>query len=350
MKRIKIGKRVIGDDEPCFLVAEISANHLQKKQNAFRMIEEAKASGADAVKFQTYTPETMTLKSNKKYFKIKETIWKGKTLYDLYSEAYTPWEWFPDLKDKAEQEGIIFFSTAFDETAVDFLEKLYVPVHKIASFEINHIPLLKYIASKGKPVTVSTGTAELQDIELAVSTIRKEGNDKIIILKCTSAYPAQLKELNLKTIQDIKKRFDVIPGLSDHSMNPHVPVTAVALGAKVIEKHFTLDRKLGGPDAKFSLEPREFKQMVKAVREVEESIGKVSYKISKGVKEHRFLMRSIFAVKDIKKGEKFTKENIRVIRPSNGLHPKYFESLIGKKAECDVEKGLPIKWKMVKNN
>lgn len=346
--KIKIENKWVGDGEKCFLVAEISANHLQKKNLAFKLIEEAKACGADAVKFQTYTPDTITLKSEKNFFKIKDTIWKGKTLYELYSEACTPLEWFPELADKARDEGIIFFSTAFDESAVDFLEKLKVPVHKIASFEINHIPLIKYIASKGKPVIVSTGVAQLEDIELAINTIRSEDNNKIIILKCTSSYPAPLNELNLKTIEDLRKRFGTLVGLSDHSMNSYVPVIALTLGACLIEKHFTLDRKLGGPDAKFSLEPKEFKQMVKSIREAEEAIGKISYELSEKVKEHRFLMRSIFAVKNIKRGEKFTKENIRVIRPFYGLHPKYYELILGKEAKTDIEKGTPITMKMVK--
>ncbi len=347
MKKIKIGKREIGDGEPCFIVAEISANHLKKKENAFKLIEEAKKAGADAVKFQTYTPETITIKSDKEYFRIKGTIWKGKTLYELYSEAYTPWEWFPELKDRIEQEGMIFFSTPYDKTAVDLLEKLNVPLYKVASFEINDIPLLKYIASKKKPIFLPTGVADIDDIKLALSTIREQENDDIVILKCVSAYPAPLKELNLKTIQDIRKRFGVLPGLSDHTLGISVASASIALGAKVIEKHLILDRKMGGPDAPFSLEPHEFKKMVSAVREAEEAIGEITYELTEKAKEHRIFMRSIFVVKDIKKGERFTEKNIKVIRPGYGLHPKYYESILRKRAKKNIEKGTPLDLKMV---
>lgn len=347
IKRIKIGDKWIGEGEPCFLVAEISCNHLQKKEYALKLIEEAKNAGADAVKFQTYLPNTITIDSDKEYFRIKDSIWKGRTLYSLYEEAYTPWDWFPELKDKAKEEGLIFFSTPFDKSAVDFLEKLKLPAYKIASFEINDIPLLKYVAKTKKPIILSTGLASLEDIKLAVSTIKKEGNKEIVILKCTSAYPAPVKEANLRTMQDIRERFDVLTGLSDHSLSLSLPTAAVVMGASIIEKHFMLDKKLGGPDAEFSLEPHQFKEIVKAVREAEQSIGEVDYKLSEKSKEHKFFMRSIFIVRDIGKGEKFTEENIRVIRPSDGLHPKYYEGIIGKKAKKDLERGTPLDLEMV---
>jgi pseudaminic acid synthase len=347
MKKIKIGDRFIGEGEPVLIVAEISCNHLQKKEYALKLIEEAKKAGADAVKFQTYTPDTLTIKSDKDYFKLKGTVWEGKTLYDLYSEAYTPWEWFPDLKNKAKEENLIFFSSPFDETAVDFLEELDMPVYKIASFEITHIPLLKYAASKKKPLIISTGIATLEDIELAVKNVKEEGNENVILLKCTSAYPAPLKEMNLKTLEDLQKRFEVIVGLSDHTLSTVVPAVAVTLGAKVIEKHIILDKKLGGADVEFSLEPHEFKEMVRSIREAEEALGEISYQLSEKSKQHRFISRSIFAVRDIKKGEQFTKENIKVIRPAHGLHPKHYSDILGKYASKSIERGTPLEKNMI---
>lgn len=347
MKKIKIGNRLIGEGEPCFLVAEISCNHLQKKEYAIRLIEEAKNSGADAVKFQTYTPDTMTLDVNNEYFRIKGTIWEGRTLYDLYKEAYTPWDWFPELKDRAEQEGLVFFSSPFDETAVDFLEELSVPAYKIASFEINDIPLIKYAASKGRPIILSTGLASEDDIKLALNTIKGEGNNDIVILKCTSAYPAPLDAVNLRTIPDIRTRFNVLSGLSDHTVNTEVAVASVALGASIIEKHLILDRKMGGPDAPFSLEPAEFRHMVKSVRDTEAALGKATYELGERTKEHKSLMRSIFSAEDIRIGEPFTEKNIRVIRPGYGLHPKYYEGLLGKTAKKAIKKGTPLDWDMV---
>jgi pseudaminic acid synthase len=347
MRRIKIGSRWVGEGEPTFIVAEISANHLQKKDYVLRLVSEAKAAGAHAVKFQTYTPDTITIDADTDYFRLKDTLWKGRRLYELYSEAYTPWEWFPDLRDRAKDEGLIFFSTPFDETAVDFLEGLKVPCYKIASFEINHIPLVRYIASKRKPIILSTGLASIEDIDLAVRTIKGQHNKEIIILKCTSAYPAPFSEMNLKTIQDIAERFNVISGLSDHSTGMTAPVAAVALGGRVIEKHFTLDRKLGGPDAGFSLEPREFRQMVQAVQEAEQAVGRVRYALGSETRKHRLLMRSIFVVRDVRKGEKFTRENIRVIRPGHGMHPMHYEQVLGKTAKKDVKRGIPLDKSMV---
>ncbi len=347
MKKIRIGNRTLGEGEPVFIVAEISCNHLQKKEYAIKLIEEAKAAGADAVKFQTFTPDTITLNVNNEHFRIKGTLWDGKTLYELYKEAYTPWDWFPELKDKTEEEGLVFFSTPSDETSADFLEKLGVPAYKVASFEINHIPLLKHLASKKKPIILSTGVTTLEDIELAVDTIRKEGNDEIAILKATSAYPAPFEEINLKTIRDLADRFKVVAGLSDHTLGISVPVAAVALGAKIIEKHLMLNRKLGGLDVAFSLEPDEFRKMTNAVREAEDAVGSVCYELTEKAKKHRFFMRSIFAAKDIKKGEKFNSENIKVVRPNGGIHPRHYETLLGKKAKTEIKRGMPVDLGMV---
>ncbi len=340
---IKIGNKKIGEGQPCFIIAEISCNHMQKNDLALKLIEEAKKAGADAVKFQTYTPDTITLDVDNEYFQIKGgTLWDGQTLHTLYKKAYTPWEWFPELKKKAEKEELVFFSSPSDKTSVDFLEKLGVPAYKIGSFEINDIPLLKYTASKKKPIIISTGVSTLDDIKLALETIRKEGNEEIIVLKCTSAYPAPLNEMNLATIKDMQKRFGVIVGLSDHSLTLSVPITAITLGAKVIEKHFILERGHGSEDDEFSLEPHEFKAMVDAVRESEKAIGTVTYELGKKVMEHRVFMRSIFAAENIKKGQKFDKKNIRVVRPGHGIHPKYYEELIGKVAKRDIKKGTPL--------
>lgn len=342
VKVINIGGRKVGGDNPCFIIAEISCNHLQKKEYALKLVGEAKAAGADAVKFQTYTPDTITLDVDNEYFRIKGTLWNERTLYDLYKEAYTPWEWFPGLKDQAKQEGLVFFSSPFDESAVDFLENLNVPAYKIASFEINHIPLITHAAKLGKPMFMSTGVATLEDIELAVKTVRDQKNDKIILLKCTSAYPAPYNEMNLSTIPDLAKRFDVIAGLSDHSLGIVAPVAAVALGAKVIEKHIMLNRKLGGPDVEFSLEPAEFKEMVQAVRAAEQSVGKVGYELGSKTKEMFFARRSIFASVDIAKGDLFTSANIKVVRPGYGLAPRYYDTLIGKRSKRVIRKGEPI--------
>ncbi|MFH1393761.1 MAG: pseudaminic acid synthase [Candidatus Micrarchaeota archaeon] len=344
---MKIGNRKVGPEEPCLMIAEISCNHLQKKDYALRLIDAAKEADADAVKFQTYTPDTMTIDCDNDYFKIKGTVWDGMSLYQLYKEAYTPWDWFPELKDRAAQEGLIFFSTPFDPTAVDFLEKMDVQLYKIASFEVNDIPLIKRVARTGKPVIFSTGLATEEDIQLAVDTIRGEGNEDIMIMKCTSAYPAPLSEMNLRTIPDIAERFGTLVGLSDHSMSETAAVAAYTLGASAVEKHFIIDRKEGGHDAKFSLEPEEFKRMVKSVREAEEALGEIKYANTERVKEHRFLRRSIFVIKDIEKGEDFSAENIRVIRPGNGLHPKHFEGVMGKKAKLEIKRGTPLDWTLI---
>jgi len=348
MLKFNIGNRYVGEDYPVFLVAELSANHLQKLDNAVKLIKAAKEAGADAVKLQTYTPDTITIDCDNDYFKINEgTLWDGKTLYELYKEAYTPWEWFPQLKRVAQEEDMILYSTPFDKTAVDFLEKMDVPCYKVASFEITDIPLIEYMASKRKPVIISTGIAVLPDIEEAVNACRKRGNDQIVLLKCTSAYPTPLEEVNLRTIPDLKEMFKTIVGLSDHTLGISVPVASVALGARTIEKHLTLSRSMGGPDAAFSLEPDEFKMMVKSVRETEKALGNISYELTEEMKKSRKFARSLFIVKDMKAGEVFTEENVRSIRPGIGLHPKYFKDILGKKAAIDIKRGTPLQQELI---
>lgn len=346
----KIDKREVGDNNPVFMIAELSANHSGDFDVAVETIKAMKDAGADAVKFQTYTPDTITLDCDNEYFKIKQgTIWDGRTLYDLYQDAYMPWEWQPKLKKIAEKLGLIAFSSPFDKTAVDFLEDMDMPAYKIASFEITDISLIEYVASTGKPVIISTGIAELKDIELAVKTCRKEGNDQIALLKCTSSYPAPLEEINLNTIPNLKNTFNTVIGLSDHTVSNSVPAAAAALGAKIIEKHFILDRNLGGPDSEFSLEPKEFKNMVESVREVEKALGKVSYKLSEKTMAIRNFSRSLFVVKNIKKGKKFTEDNVRSIRPGFGIHPKYLKEIRGKKSVRDIKKGTPLNWDLIRD-
>ena len=345
---LEIKNKKIGKNYPVFIVAELSANHLQKFDNAVKLIKAAKEAGADAVKLQTYTPDTITIDCDNEYFQIKQgTLWDGKTFYQLYKEAYTPWEWQPKLKEIAEREGLIFFSSVFDKSAVDFLEKIDVPAYKIASFEITDIPLIEYVASKGKPVIISTGIATLSDIEEAVNACKRMGNNQIALLKCTSAYPAPLEEINLRTIPNLAETFKTVVGLSDHTLGISVPIASVALGACIIEKHLTLDRKLGGPDAAFSLEPTEFKTMVKSIREVEKALGGVSYELTEKMKKSREFSRSLFVVKDIKAGEVFTEKNIRSIRPGYGLHPKYLKDILNKRANQDIKKGTPVSWRFI---
>lgn len=349
MKRIiKIFNKTIGDSYPVFIVAELSANHLQNFDLALKTIEAMKGAGADAVKLQTYTPDTITIDSKKDYFRIKQgTLWDEKYFYELYKEAYTPWDWHPKLFEFAKELGLICFSSPFDKTAVDFLEELKTPAYKVASFEITDIPLIEYIASKGKPIIISTGIATLSDIEEAINACKKMGNDQIILLKCVSLYPTPFEDANLRTIPNMKEVFNVPVGLSDHTLGISVPIAAVALGAVMIEKHFILDRKLGGPDSAFSLEPEEFKAMVKAVREVEKALGEIKYELNESQLKSREFSRSLFAVKDIKAGETFTEENIKSIRPGYGLHPKYLKEIIGKRARRDIERGTPLSWDMI---
>ncbi|MDC1434453.1 pseudaminic acid synthase [Flavobacteriaceae bacterium] len=323
-----------------FIIAELSANHNGSIETAIETIRAAKRTGADAIKLQTYTADTITLNSKQNDFLLKQgTIWDGKYLHDLYKEAYTPWEWHKQLFDVAKEEGLICFSSPFDPTAVDLLEELDNPIYKIASFEITDIPLIQYVASKGKPVIISSGIATLEDIELAVETCRNAGNNQITLLKCTSSYPAPMEEANLVMIQDLAERFDVVSGLSDHTLGITAPIVAVTQGAKVIEKHFILDKTIGGPDASFSLDEAEFTQMVKAVREAELALGKVNYTLTEKQKQGRNFSRSLYIAKDVKKGEVVTNENVCSVRPGFGMHPKYLPSIIGKTFVKDLTLG-----------
>ncbi|MCT4784103.1 MULTISPECIES: pseudaminic acid synthase [Exiguobacterium] len=345
---IKIQDVSVRDGKNVFIIAELSANHCQNIQTALDTIKAAKESGADAIKLQTYTPDTITINSNNEYFKINSgTIWDGRTLYDLYQEAYTPWEWHQELMDYAKELDIICFSSPFDPTAVDLLESLDVPAYKIASFEITDLPLIEYVASKQKPIIISTGIATLQEIEDAVNVCRRVGNEQIILLKCTSAYPAKIEDANLLTMQNMRETFGVEVGLSDHTLGITVPVVSVALGASVIEKHFILDKQIGGPDASFSLEPDEFKAMVDAVRDAEQALGRVDYQLNEKKVKSREFSRSLFVVKDIQAGEVFTTEHVRSIRPGHGLAPKHLTSIIGKVARVDVERGTPMSWNLM---
>lgn len=338
----------LGPGKPVYIIAEISANHNQNYDEAVRIICAAKDAGADAVKLQTYTPDTLTINCDKEYFRIGEgTLWEGRKLYDLYSEAYTPWEWYPKLKDVAKDLNIDLFSTAFDPTAVDFLEEMDVPVHKVASFEIVDIPLIEKMARTGKPLIISTGMATLGEIEEAVLAARKAGASKIALLKCTSAYPAAAEEMNLCTIPHLAEAFDVPVGLSDHTLGIEVPVAAVCMGACIIEKHFTLSRTKSGPDSAFSLELHEFASMVKAIRTVEKALGRVQYGVSELESKSRIFRRSLFVVKDVKEGEIFTEENVRSIRPGYGLHPRHLRQILGSRAAVNVERGTPLGWEMV---
>jgi pseudaminic acid synthase len=316
-----------------FIIAELSANHNGSLATALETVRAAKRSGADAIKLQTYTADTITLKSDQPDFKINQgTIWDGKYLHDLYLDAYTPWEWHESIYDEAKKEGLICFSSPFDFTAVDFLESLNTPIYKIASFEITDIPLIQYTAAKGKPIIISTGIAEYEDIKLAVETCRKVGNNDITLLKCTSSYPAPIEEANLVMIKQMAEDFNVITGLSDHTMGSIVPIAAVCMGAKVIEKHFILDRSIGGPDASFSMNEVEFTEMVKLIRQVEKTIGEKSYHLTDKQKSGRSFSRSLYVSKDIKEGELITQFNIKSVRPGYSLHPKYFPEILGKKA------------------
>jgi len=344
----RIGSRNIGPGHPVYIIAELSANHNQDFEQAVALIHAAKEAGADAVKLQTYTPDTLTIPSDKEYFRIAGgTLWDGRTLYDLYSEAYMPWEWQPKLKEIADDIGIDLFSTAFDPTAVDFLEKMDVPIHKVASFEIVDIPLIEKMARTGKPLIMSTGMATLGELEEAVQAARRAGATQIALLKCTSAYPADPAEMNLRTIPHMAEAFGVPVGLSDHTLGIAVPVAAVALGACIVEKHFTLSRSIPGPDSAFSLEPHEFKEMVEAIRTTEKALGKVSYEPTEHEKASRIFRRSLFVVKDMKAGEVFTEENIRSIRPGYGMHTRYVKEAIGRRAKVDIKEGTPMSWELI---
>jgi len=325
-----------------FIIAELSANHNGRLETAIETIKAAKRAGADAIKLQTYTADTMTIDCGKNDFIIKGTIWEGKNLYQLYKEAYTPWEWHEELFRVAEEEGLICFSSPFDKTAVDFLENLNTPAYKIASFEITDIPLIEYVASKGKPVIISTGIATQEDIELALDAFYRMGNKDIALLKCTSSYPAPIEEANMIMIKDMAERYGVITGLSDHTMGSTVPLVATAFGAKIIEKHFILDRSIGGPDASFSMNEQEFSAMVKAVREAEKAIGVMDYSLTEKQKKGRDFCRSLYVVEDIKAGEIITEKNVRSIRPGFGLHPKYLKEVLGREVKMDLKSGTPM--------
>lgn len=337
---MKIDTFEINKNSGVFIIAELSANHNGSLEIAIETIKAAKRTGADAVKLQTYTADTLTIKCDRDDFILKSgSIWDGRTYYDLYQEAYTPWEWHETLFKTAQDEGLICFSSPFDKTAVDFLEDLGTPAYKIASFEITDIPLIEYVASKGKPVIISTGIATLEDIELALDACHRMGNKDIALLKCTSSYPAPIEEANLVMVKDMAERFGVITGLSDHTMGSTAPVVATCFGAKIIEKHFILDRSIGGPDASFSMNEEEFTQMVKAVREAESAMGVVNYALTEKQIKGRDFCRSLYVVNDIEAGEIITEENVRSIRPGFGLHPKHFSEIIGKQMNVSVKKG-----------
>ncbi len=350
--RFRIGDRTIGSDAPCYIVAELSANHNQNFDQAVRIVRAAKDAGANAVKLQTYTADTITLRSDKECFRITGgTLWDGRILHDLYQEAFTPWEWQPKLKEIANELGMDLFSSAFDDSAVDFLEGMNVPAHKVASCELVDIGLIQKMARTGKPLIISTGMASEDEISEAVEAARGaapgNGPAQIALLKCTSAYPAPPQEANLLTIPELARRFGCPVGLSDHTMGIAVPVAAVALGACIIEKHLCLRRADGGPDSAFSLEPQEFKAMVEAVRTAEKALGAVQFASGPREASSRKFRRSLFVVENIKKGELFTKQNVRSIRPADGLHPRHLNEVLGKHAAYDVERGTPLGWALV---
>lgn len=348
---LKIGNRNIGSGHPVYLIAEISANHNGSFEVAAKTMEEAKRAGADAVKLQTYTPDTMTLAAKKAPFLIQGgTPWDGQSLHELYQKAYTPWEWHEPLFHLAQKLGLDCFSTAFDFSSVDFLEKLRVPVHKVASFELVDLPLIEKMAQTGKPLILSTGMATEEEIRSAVATANGAGAKEIALLKCTSAYPAPANTMHLQTIPDMARRFNVLVGLSDHTLGSCVPVAAVALGACIVEKHFILSRSSKGPDSGFSLEPDEFKRMAQDVRSVSEALGKVNYGPTSDEKKSLAFRRSLFVVAPIKQGEKFTAKNVRSIRPSNGLSPKHYGAILGKEATREIEAGTPLQWGDIKDS
>lgn len=344
---IRINDKFIGEGYPAYIIAEMSANHAGEISRAIEIIHAAKEAGADCIKIQTYTPDTITIDCDNDYFQIKKGTWAGENLYRLYAKAYTPWEWQARLKEEAERVGLDFLSTPFDKTAVDFLESLDIMFYKIASFELVDIPLIKYVAAKGKPIIMSTGMASLDEIKEAVDAAASQNNKSLCLLKCSSAYPAIPDDMNLITVMHMKSTFGVPVGLSDHSLGSIGAVTAVALGANVIEKHFCINRRIENPDSSFSMEPAEFKQMVEDIRAAERAIGQVCYETSEREAENKHFRKSIFVVRDIKKGEQFTGDNIKVIRPAYGLEPKHYEDLLGKTASRDITRGTPLKWDMV---
>jgi pseudaminic acid synthase len=346
--QITIGKRTLGAGQPVYVIAEVSANHHQDFDEAVRIIHAAKDAGADAVKLQTYTPDTITINSDRPEFRVGGgTLWDGRSLHDLYGEAYTPWDWQPKLKLVANDLGMDCFSSAFDASAVDFLEKMGVPAHKLASFELVDIPLIRKMAETGKPLIMSTGMATIEEIEEAVRTAREAGVSQIALLKCTSAYPAPPEEMNLRTIPELSRRFGVPAGLSDHTLGISVPVAAVALGACIIEKHFTRSRSTPGPDSAFSLEPHEFKAMVEAVRDAEKALGAVHFGMSEREAGMLTFRRSLFVVREVNQGEAFTPENVRSIRPGQGLHTRHLAEVMGRRAARNIARGTPLSWDLV---
>ena len=347
---IQIGEHRVGPGHPVYVVAELSANHNQDFDQAVKIIQAAKDSGADAVKLQTYTADTITIACDREPFRIAGgTLWDGRTLHELYREAYTPWEWQPKLKQVANDLGMDLFSTPFDESAVDFLEEMKVPAHKLASFELVDIALIQKMARTGKPLIMSTGMAAAEEIEEAVQAARQAGATQIALLKCTSSYPATADDMNLRTIPELARRFAVPAGLSDHTMGNAVAVAAVTLGACIIEKHITLSRTSKGPDSEFSLEPQEFKAMVEAIRTTERALGAVHF--GPGAQEASSLVfrRSLFVVEDLRRGEEFTARNVRSIRPAHGLHTRHLPQVLGKRAARDIARGTPLDWGLVEN-
>lgn len=342
-----IAGRQVGPGHPCYIIAEMSGNHNQDYARAAALVRAAAEAGADAVKLQTYTADTITLKSDAEPFRIKGTLWEGRTLHDLYAEAHTPWDWQPKLKALAESLGLDCFSSPVDSTAVEFLESMDVPAYKIASFELVDLPLLRAVAATGKPVILSTGMAGMEEIAEAVEAFRGAGGREVVLLKCTSAYPALPEEANLLTIPDMAERFGLPVGLSDHTPGSVVPVAAVALGACVVEKHLTLRRADGGPDAAFSLEPEEFAAMVRDVRAAEQALGGVFYGVTERQRESLAFRRSLFVARDVARGERFTVDNVRSVRPADGLHTRHLDEVLGRRAASDVKAGTPLSWEMV---
>lgn len=342
---ICINGRYIGDDYPTYVIAEMSANHLQNIDRAKCIILEAKYAGADAIKLQSYRPDTITIDCRgEEFMASKGSLWEGKNLYQLYEEAYMPWEWHKDLFEYAQEIGITIFSSPFDFSSVDLLEELNAPAYKIASYEIMDIPLIRKVAQTGKPIILSTGIANISDIQLAIDTCKKEGNSNIVLLKCVSEYPTPYEDINLNTLRNMSETFDVITGLSDHSMGSVVDVAAVALGAKIIEKHLTLSREDGGPDCVFSIEPKEFKQMVEDIRNTEKALGNCTYELNQKQINSRSKSRSLYVVSDIKKGEIITDKNVKSIRPGYGIKPMYYDEVLGMVANKELKRGTALSW------
>lgn len=346
-KEFQIGKRMIGENYPCFCVAEMSGNHLKDYNRAVEIIHAAKEAGADAIKLQTYTADSLSVDCDNQYFQIHGGLWDGMTEYKLYEEASTPWDWQPRLQEVAESLGLECFSSPFDSASVDFMEQCKMPAYKVASYEINDIPLIRKIAALHKPVILATGVAYPEDIERALQVCREEGNEAVMLLKCVSAYPTPYEEINLAMIPDLAKKYDCLVGLSDHSMGSVVPTGAAALGIKMVEKHLTLRRADGGPDGAFSMEPEEFKEMVQNIRILEKAMGISEYGLTEKQKKEHNGSRSLFAVKDIQAGEKLTPENVRSIRPHYGLHTMYYEDVLGRTAVRDIAKGTPLAWDLL---